>query len=199
MAILSVNIPSQVLTKLDRMAGRRGMSRSKMAVSILQGACISDDLELKQRVDADEMRLAKHFLNVDLLQDLQYLGPKQAELTSRELDAVVLFYRDKANKVPHLVHMFKFAEGGDFHFSAHALGVLGYCIRHLIPKALRKRLTDWALRMGDSSGDVATSLMVYLSKLYEAREVPDGIAEDIQEDFRENQQQASAKEAFERM
>lgn len=199
MAILSINVPSQVLTKLDRMAGRRGLSRSKMAVSILQGACISDDLELKQRVDADEMRLAKHFMNVDLLQDLQYLGPKQAELTSRELDAVVLFYRDKANKVPHLVHMFKFSDGGDFHFSAHALGVLGYCIRHLIPKALRKRLTDWALSMGDSSGDVATSLMVYLSKLYEAREVPDGIAEDIQEDFKENQQQASAKEAFERM
>lgn len=198
MAILSVNVPSQVLTKLDRMAGRRGLSRSKMAVSILQGACISDDLELKQRVDADEMRLAKHFMNVDLLQDLQYLEPKQAELTSRELDAVVLFYRDKANKVPHLVHMFKFSDGGDFHFSAHALGVLGYCIRHLIPKALRKRLTDWALKMGDSSGDVATSLMVYLSKLYEAREVPDGIAEDIQEDFKENQQQASAKEAFER-
>ena len=199
MAIISFNVPSQVLTKLDRMAGRRGLSRSKMACSIIQGACISDDLELKQRVDADEMRLAKHFMNVDLLQDLQYLGPKQAELTSRELDAVVLFYRDKANKVPHLVHMFKFSEGGDFHFSAHALGVLGYCIRHLIPKALRKRLTDWALRMGDSSGDVATSLMVYLSKLYEAREVPDGIAEDIQEDFKENQQQASAKEAFERM
>ena len=60
-------------------------------------------------------------------------------------------------------------------------------------------MTDWALRMGDSSGDVATSLMVYLSKLYEAREVPDAIEEEVEEDFRENQQQASAKEAFERM
>lgn len=195
---IKINAPSQVITKLDRMAGRRGMSRSKLALSIIQGACISDDLELKQRVDADEMKLAKHFMNVDLLQDLQYLGPKQAELTSRELDAVVLFYRDKANRVPHLVHMFKMSKDGGFSFSAHALGVLGYCISHLVPKAVRTRLTKWALKMGDTSGDVATSLLVYLSKLYEPSAVPDGISEEISEDFRENQREASANEAFER-
>ena len=54
---------------------------------------------MKAGIDPDELKLARHFNNLNLLQDLQYLGVKTAELTTRELDGVVLFYRDKAEDI----------------------------------------------------------------------------------------------------
>lgn len=191
MAVLSIKVPDELVHKLDKMANKRGISRAKMAMSLLNGACVVDDMELKNHADPDEMKLAKHFLNVDLLQDLQYLGPKTAELTSKELDSVVLFYRDKNGKVPHLVHQFRIGNGGEFHFTAHALSVLGYMAAHLLPKALRDRLSKWAQRMGGKPTDIGTALTMYLSKLYVPANIPDEIEEEIKTEFKEAEADAS--------
>lgn len=176
-------IDDSIVKKLDKMAKKRHLTRSKVAEAILQGACVADELDMNQHADADELRLAKHFLNVDLLQDLQYLGPKTAELTSRELDSVVLFYRDKKGKMPHLVHQFRIGHDGEFNFTAHALSVLGYCAAHLLPKALRTRLSAWAKKMGGKETDIGTALTVYLSKLYQPADVPDEIEGEINEEM----------------
>ena len=91
-------------------------------------------------------------------------------------------------------------DNGDLGFTAHALSILGYCSRHLLPKALRQRLTDWALKIGEGkSVDCGLALTMYLSKLYKPVDIPDRIGAEINQEFEENQQQASAKEAFERM
>lgn len=183
-------IDDSIVKKLAKMAKKRHLTRSKVAEAILQGACVADELD-KKHADADELRLAKHFLNVDLLQDLQYLGPKTAELTSRELDSVVLFYRDKKGKMPHLVHQFRIGKDGEFNFTAHALSVLGYCAAHLLPKALRTRLSSWAKKMGGKETDIGTALTVYLSKLYQPADVPDEIEEEINEEMNSLEADAS--------
>lgn len=189
-------IDDSIVKKLDKMAKKRHLTRSKVAEAILQGACVADELDMHQHADADELRLAKHFLNVDLLQDLQYLGPKTAELTSRELDSVVLFYRDKNGKMPHLVHQFRIGKDGEFNFTAHALSVLGYCAAHLLPKALRTRLSAWAKKMGGKETDIGTALTVYLSKLYQPADVPDEIGIEINQEFEDAMVEASKQEAF---
>ena len=92
--VLSIKIPEELLKKLDRMAKKRRVTRAKLCTMLLQGAACADEIDMEEGIDADELRLARHFHNMNLLQDLQYLGPKMAELTNRELDSVVLFYRD---------------------------------------------------------------------------------------------------------
>ena len=200
MEVISISVQPELTKKLDRMAKKRAVSRSKLCQMLLQGAAIADDIELRQGIDADELRLARHYHNLNLLQDLQYLGAKGAELTSRELDAVVMFYRDKGGKLPHLVHQFKFGKNGDFAFTAHALSILGYCACHLLPKALRQRLSDWAVKMGGArtSVDVGMALTLYLSKLYKPVDVPDEIGVEINQEFEDAVQQASEQEAFNR-
>ena len=198
--ILSMKVPQELIHKLDKMAKKRAVSRSKLCQMLLQGAAIADDIELKEGIDADELRLARHYHNLNLLQDLQYLGAKGAELTNRELDAVVMFYRDKAGKLPYLVHQFRFGSNGDFSFTAHALSILGYCSHHLLPKALRQRLSDWAVKMGGSrtSTDIGMALTLYLSKLYRPVDLPDEIGVEINREFEEAMQEASKQEAFNR-
>lgn len=189
--IISLRLDESLVKKIDKMARKRDLTRSKVVETILRGACVADELDMNQHAGADELRLAKHFLNVDLLQDLQYLGPKTAELTSRELDSVVLFYRDKKGKMPHLVHQFRIGKDGEFNFTAHALSVLGYCAAHLLPKALRLRLSSWTKKMGGKETDIGTALTVYLSKLYEPADVPDDIEAEISEEMNSLEADAS--------
>lgn len=200
MTQVTISIPDELIPKLEKMAKKRKVSRSRLCHMVLEGFAVADEIDLQSDIDPDELRLARHFNNMNLLQDLQYLGVKTAELTTRELDSVVLFYRDRAGRLPHLVHQYKMDRNGEFGFTAHALSILGYCSRHLLPKALRQRLTDWALKIGEGkSVDVGLALTMYLSKLYKPVDIPDRIGAEINQEFEENQQQASAKEAFERM
>lgn len=200
MAQLSISIPDELVPKLDRMAKNRKISRSRLCHMILEGSAVADEIDLKAGIDPDELMIARHFNNLNLLQDLQYLGVKTAELTTRELDSVVLFYRDRAGRLPHLVHQFKMDRNGDLGFTAHALSILGYCSRHMLPKALRQRLSDWALKIGGSgsSQDVGLALTMYLSELYKPSDVPDRIEADVKEEFAEQMQEASKQEAFNR-
>lgn len=198
--VLSIKIPEELLKKLDRMARKRRVTRSKLCQMLLQGAACADEIDMKEGVDADELRLARHFHNMNLLQDLQYLGPKMAELTNRELDSVVLFYRDKGGRLPHLIHQFRMDGNGGFAFTAHVLSILGYCSHHLLPKALKQRLSDWAIKMGGqkTSTDIGLALTVYLSKLYQPAEIPDTIGAEINQEFEEAIEEASKQEAFNR-
>lgn len=200
MEILSMKVPEELIQKLDKMAKKRAVSRSKLCQMLLQGAACADEIDMKAGIDVDELRLARHFHNINLLQDLQYLGPKMAELTNRELDSVVLFYRDKSGRLPHLIHQFRMGNNGDFSFTAHALSILGYCAHNLLPKALRQRLSDWAVKMGGarSSTDIGMALTLYLSKLYKPVDMPDEIGVEINQEFEEAVQQASKQEAFNR-
>lgn len=199
MTQLSISIPDELVPKLDRMAKKRKVSRSRLCHMILEGSAVADEIDMKAGIDPDELKLARHFNNLNLLQDLQYLGVKTAELTTRELDGVVLFYRDKAGRLPHLVHQFTLSRNGDLGFTAHALSILGYCSRHLLPKALRQRLTDWALKIGEGKSiDVGLALTMYLSKLYKPVDIPDRIGAEINQEFEEAMQEASKQEAFER-
>lgn len=198
--VLSIKIPEELLKKLDRMAKKRRVTRSKLCQMLLQGAACADEIDMEEGIDADELRLARHFHNMNLLQDLQYLGPKMAELTNRELDSVVLFYRDKGGRLPHLIHQFRMDGNGGFAFTAHVLSILGYCSHHLLPKALKQRLSDWAIKMGGqkTSTDIGLALTVYLSKLYQPAEIPDQIGAEINEEFEEAIEEASKQEAFNR-
>jgi hypothetical protein len=123
-----------------------------------------------------------------------------AELTNRELDSVVLFYRDKGGRLPHLIHQFRMDGNGGFAFTAHVLSILGYCSHHLLPKALKQRLSDWAIKMGGqkTSTDIGLALTVYLSKLYKPAEIPDQIGAEINQEFEEAIEEASKQEAFNR-
>ena len=198
--VLSIKIPEELLKKLDRMAKKRRITRSKLCTMLLQGAACADEIDMEEGIDADELRLARHFHNMNLLQDLQYLGPKMAELTNRELDSVVLFYRDKGGRLPHLIHQFRMDGNGGFAFTAHVLSILGYCSHHLLPKALKQRLSDWAIKMGGqkTSTDIGLALTVYLSKLYQPAEIPDTIGAEINQEFEEAIEEASKQEAFNR-
>ena len=198
--VLSIKIPEELLKKLDRMARKRRVTRSKLCQMLLQGAACADEIDMEEGIDADELRLARHFHNMNLLQDLQYLGPKMAELTNRELDSVVLFYRDKGGRLPHLIHQFRMDGNGGFAFTAHVLSILGYCSHHLLPKALKQRLSDWAIKMGGqkTSTDIGLALTVYLSKLYQPAEIPDTIGAEINQEFEEAIEEASKQEAFNR-
>ena len=198
--VLSIKIPEELLKKLDRMARKRRVTRSKLCQMLLQGAACADEIDMEEGIDADELRLARHFHNMNLLQDLQYLGPKMAELTNRELDSVVLFYRDKGGRLPHLIHQFRMDGNGGFAFTAHVLSILGYCSHHLLPKALKQRLSDWAIKMGGqkTSTDIGLALTVYLSKLYQPAEIPDQMAAEINQEFEEAIEEASKQEAFNR-
>ena len=198
--VLSIKIPEELLKKLDRMAKKRRVTRSKLCQMLLQGAACADEIDMEEGIDADELRLARHFHNMNLLQDLQYLGPKMAELTNRELDSVVLFYRDKGGRLPHLIHQFRMDGNGGFAFTAHVLSILGYCSHHLLPKALKQRLSDWAIKMGGqkTSTDIGLALTVYLSKLYKPAEIPDQIGAEINQEFEEAIEEASKQEAFNR-
>lgn len=198
--VLSIKIPEELLKKLDRMAKKRRVTRSKLCQMLLQGAACADEIDMEEGIDADELRLARHFHNMNLLQDLQYLGPKMAELTNRELDSVVLFYRDKGGRLPHLIHQFRMDGNGGFAFTAHVLSILGYCSHHLLPKALKQRLSDWAIKMGGqkTSTDIGLALTVYLSKLYQPAEIPDTIGAEINQEFEEAIEEASKQEAFNR-
>jgi hypothetical protein len=198
--VLSIKIPEELLKKLDRMAKKRRVTRSKLCQMLLQGAACADEIDMEEGIDADELRLARHFHNMNLLQDLQYLGPKMAELTNRELDSVVLFYRDKGGRLPHLIHQFRMDGNGGFAFTAHVLSILGYCSHHLLPKALKQRLGEWAIKMGGqkTSTDIGLALTVYLSKLYQPAEIPDTIGAEINQEFEEAIEEASKQEAFNR-
>jgi len=198
--VLSIKIPEELLKKLDRMAKKRRVTRSKLCQMLLQGAACADEIDMEEGIDADELRLARHFHNMNLLQDLQYLGPKMAELTNRELDSVVLFYRDKGGRLPHLIHQFRMDGNGGFAFTAHVLSILGYCSHHLLPKALKQRLCEWAIKMGGqkTSTDIGLALTVYLSKLYQPAEIPDTIGAEINQEFEEAIEEASKQEAFNR-
>ena len=198
--VLSIKIPEELLKKLDRMAKKRRVTRSKLCQMLLQGAACADEIDMEEGIDADELRLARHFHNMNLLQDLQYLGPKMAELTNRELDSVVLFYRDKGGRLPHLIHQFRMDGNGGFAFTAHVLSILGYCSHHLLPKALKQRLSEWAIKMGGqkTSTDIGLALTVYLSKLYQPAEIPDTIGAEINQEFEEAIEEASKQEAFNR-
>lgn len=198
--VLSIKIPEELLKKLDRMAKKRRVTRSKLCQMLLQGAACADEIDMEEGIDADELRLARHFHNMNLLQDLQYLGPKMAELTNRELDSVVLFYRDKGGRLPHLIHQFRMDGNGGFSFTAHVLSILGYCSHHLLPKALKQRLGEWAIKMGGqkTSTDIGLALTVYLSKLYKPAEIPDTIGAEINQEFEEAIEEASKQEAFNR-
>ena len=198
--VLSIKIPEELLKKLDRMARKRRVTRSKLCQMLLQGAACADEIDMEEGIDADELRLARHFHNMNLLQDLQYLGPKMAELTNRELDSVVLFYRDKGGRLPHLIHQFRMDGNGGFAFTAHVLSILGYCSHHLLPKALKQRLGEWAIKMGGqkTSTDIGLALTVYLSKLYQPAEIPDTIGAEINQEFEEAIEEASKQEAFNR-
>ena len=198
--VLSIKIPEELLKKLDRMAKKRRVTRSKLCQMLLQGAACADEIDMEEGVDADELRLARHFHNMNLLQDLQYLGPKMAELTNRELDSVVLFYRDKGGRLPHLIHQFRMDGNGGFAFTAHVLSILGYCSHHLLPKALKQRLGEWAIKMGGqkTSTDIGLALTVYLSKLYKPAEIPDTIGAEINQEFEDAIEEASKQEAFNR-
>ena len=198
--VLSIKIPEELMKKLDRMAKKRRVTRSKLCQMLLQGAACADEIDMEEGIDADELRLARHFHNMNLLQDLQYLGPKMAELTNRELDSVVLFYRDKGGRLPHLIHQFRMDGNGGFAFTAHVLSILGYCSHHLLPKALKQRLSDWAIKMGGqkTSTDIGLALTVYLSKLYQPAEIPDTIGAEINQEFEDAIEEASKQEAFNR-
>lgn len=198
MTQVTISIPDELIPKLEKMAKKRKVSRSRLCHMVLEGFAVADEIDLQSDIDPDELRLARHFNNMNLLQDLQYLGVKTAELTTRELDSVVLFYRDRAGRLPHLVHQYKMDRNGEFGFTAHALSILGYCARHLLPKALRQRLSDWAMKIGEGkSVDVGLALTMYLSKLYKP-EVPDKIGAEINEEFEEAVEEASKQEAFNR-
>ena len=198
--VLSIKIPEELMKKLDRMAKKRRVTRSKLCQMLLQGAACADEIDMEEGIDTDELRLARHFHNMNLLQDLQYLGPKMAELTNRELDSVVLFYRDKGGRLPHLIHQFRMDGNGGFAFTAHVLSILGYCSHHLLPKALKQRLGEWAIKMGGqrTSTDIGLALTVYLSKLYKPAEIPDQIGAEINQEFEEAIEEASKQEAFNR-
>lgn len=203
--ILNIEIEDALARKLDRMVSTRHTNKREYIRQLIRGAILTEDVQMGARMEEGELRIVKHFLNVDLFEDLQFLSPNEAQQIKRQLSAAILVYGDREGKLPDEVHMFKMKRSsttashhtGEWEFSAVSLNILDYCLCHLLPKRLRDKLCEWSVATTGTAGNVGTVLLKYLSKLYKAPKT-DRVSEDISEEFRCMESEGTAEEAFNR-